>query len=163
MSRIYLDKTNARIERTDLYLVRLTLQDGAVLDGLEPRMLFPHTNPTMYITLLDQKEKEIAFICDLNDIDSGSRLAIEECFKEYYMVPKIIRVLDCEDKFGKLKWHVETDRGEITFTIKNRHSDIKHIHGSPRIIIRDSNDNRYEITSTQDLDAKSLRMLFAYL
>ena len=163
MKRIYVDKYTGKLERTDLYMVKLTLRDGTVYEDLEPRMLFPYTNHTMYITLLDKDEKELGFVRDLEEIDEDSRKALEECFKEYYMIPVITKVLDCEDKFGTLKWRVETDRGEITFNIKNRHSDIKRLYGTPRIIIRDSNDNRYEIRDVNKLDAHSNRILFAYL
>ena len=163
MGRIYVDQYTGRIERTDLYLVKLTLKDGTVYENLEPRMLFPFTNNTMYIALLDDHEKEIGFVRDLVEIDEASRKALEECFHEYYMIPKILRVLACEDKFGTLKWTVETDRGEITFRIRNRHSDIKHLWGTNRIIVRDSNDNRYEIPDYTSMDAKSNRLLFSYL
>ena len=112
---------------------------------------------------LDKDEKELAFVRDLEEIDADSRKALEECFKEYYMIPVITKVLECEDKFGTLKWRVETDRGEITFNIKNRHSDIKHFYGTNRVIIRDSNDNRYEIKDYKALDAHSQRLLFSYL
>ena len=163
MRRIYVDKYTGKIEKTDIYLIRLTMKDGTVYEDLEPRMLFPYTNHTMYITLLDKDEKELGFVRDLEELDKDSKKALEECFKEYYMVPKITRVIDCEDKFGTLKWTVDTDRGEITFNIKNRHSDIKHLYGTPRIIVRDSNDNRYEIPDIDALDANSKRKLFSYL
>ena len=163
MGRIYVDRYTGKIERSDLYLVKLTMKDGTVYENLEPRMLFPFTNHTMYITLLDDHEKELGFVRDLEEIDEDSRKALEECFHEYYMIPKISRVLDCEDKFGTLKWRVETDRGEITFRIRNRHSDIKHLWGTKRVIVRDSNDNRYEIPDYTALDARSNRLLFSYL
>ena len=163
MGRIYIDKYTGKLERTDLYFVRLTLKDGTVYENLEPRKLFPITNHTMYITLLDSHEKELGFVRDLEEIDEDSRRALEECFEEYYMIPKIKRVLKCVDKFGVLKWTVETDRGEITFDIKNRHSDIKHLHGTNRVIIRDSNDNRYEIPDVENMDPHSDRVLFSYL
>ncbi len=163
MGRIYVDRYTGKIERTDLYLVKLTMKDGTVYEDLEPRMLFPFTNHTMYITLLDDHEKELGFVRDLEEIDEDSRKALEECFHEYYMIPKISRVLACEDKFGTLKWTVETDRGEITFRIRNRHSDIKHLWGTKRVIVRDSNDNRYEIPDYTAMDAKSNRLLFSYL
>ena len=163
MGRIYVDRYTGKIERSDLYLVKLTMRDGTVYENLEPRMLFPFTNHTMYITLLDDHEKELGFVRDLEEIDEDSRKALEECFHEYYMIPKISRVLDCEDKFGTLKWRVETDRGEITFRIRNRHSDIKHLWGTKRVIVRDSNDNRYEIPDYTALDARSNRLLFSYL
>ena len=163
MSRIYIDKYTGKIERTDLYLVRLTMKDGTVYEDLEPRRLFPYTNHTMYITLLDKSEREVGFVRDLKELDEGSERALLQCFAEYYMIPKITRIISCKDEAGSLKWTVETDRGEVTFAIKNRHSDIKYLHGSERIIIRDSNDNRYEIERLDKLDKHSNKLLFSYL
>ena len=163
MGRIYIDRYTGKLERTDLYFVRLTLKDGTVYEDLEPRLLFPITNHTMFITLLDSHEKELGFVRDMEEIDEDSRRALEECFAEYYMIPKIQKVLKCVDKFGTLKWTVETDRGVITFDIRNRHSDIKRLYPTNRIIIRDSNDNRYEIVDYTKMDRRSIYLLFSYL
>ncbi len=163
MERIYVDKYTGRLERTDLYLVRLTMKDGSVYENLEPRKLFPFTNHTMYISLLDSREKELAFIRNLDELDPDSRRAVEECFEEYYMIPKISRILSCAEKYETLKWVVETDRGEIAFDITNRIRNIKHLRGTKRVLIRDSNDNRYEIPDYTKMDAHSSRILFTYL
>lgn len=163
MARIYVDKDNGRIERTDMYLVKLTLSDGTVIEELEPRRLFPHTDTEHYVTLLNSKEKEVALIKDLGELDSDSRRALELCFKEYYLIPKISQVLHVEDKFGALKMRVMTDRGEISFRIRNRHSDIKMLGKSGRVLIRDSDDNRYEIPRYADLDRHSKHLLFSYV
>lgn len=163
MGRIYIDRYTGSVERTDLYLVRLRMKDGSVWEDLEPRRLFPLTNQDMYITLLNREEKEVGFVRELSELDEASREALQECFKEIYMIPKILRLLECEDKFGSLKWKVETDHGTVSFRIRNRHSDIKHLHGTKRIIIRDANDNRYEIPDYTAMDAHSNRLLFSYL
>ena len=163
MARIYVDRYNGKIERTDLYRVRLTMKNGGVYEDLEPRRLFPITNQTMFITLLDSNEREGGFVRDFEELDDASRRALEECFAEYYMIPKISRLLECEDKFGSLKWTVDTDYGRVTFRIRNRHSDIKRLGHSNRIIIRDSNDNRYEIPDCTDMDPHSIHLLFSYL
>ncbi len=163
MARIYVDKDNGRIQRTDMYLVKLTLPDGTVMEELEPRRLFPHTDTEHYITLLNSKEKEVALIKDIGELDADSRRALELCFKEYYLIPKISQVLRVEDKFGALKMVVMTDRGEISFRIRNRHSDIKMLGKSGRILIRDSDDNRYEIPRYADLDRHSKHLLFSYV
>ncbi|MBR2906614.1 MAG: DUF1854 domain-containing protein [Clostridia bacterium] len=163
MGRIYVDRETGKIERTDLYLVRLTLADGTVYEGLEPRRLFPLTNGSSYISLLDEREREIAMVRDMRALDADSAAALDACFSEYYMIPKILRVISCEDKFGVLRWTVETDRGEVVFQIRSRHSDIKHFQGSNRVIIRDSNDNRYEIPDCTAMDKRSTHLLFAYL
>ena len=163
MGRIYVDKYTARLERSDIYYVNLILKDGTVIENLEPRRLFPFTNPNMYITLLNKDEREVGFVRDLAELDELSVKALADCFAEYYLIPKITRVLLCEEKFGSIKWEVETDRGPVKFRIRSRHSDIKKMHGSNRIIVRDTNDNRYEIPDYTALDAKSIRMLFSYL
>ena len=163
MARIYIDKYTARLERTDLYLVKMIMKDGTVHEDLEPRRLFPFTNPDMYITLLNKDEREVGFVRDLKELDGESVKALEACFAEYYMIPRITKVISCEEKFGSIKWEVETDRGPVKFRIRSRHSDIKKLYGSNRVIVRDSNDNRYEIPDYTALDAHSIRMLFSYL
>lgn len=163
MGRIYIDKYTGRIEQTDIYRVRVVLKEGTVIENLEPRRLFPLSNLTMYITLLDETEQEIAFVRDFEELDDTSRKALESCFSEYYMIPKITHLISSNEKFGSLKWLVKTDRGDIAFRIRNRHSDIKLIHGSNRILIRDSNDNRYEIPDYTLMDMHSQHLLFSYL
>ena len=78
MARIYVDRYNGRIERTDLYRVRLTMKKGGVYEDLEPRRLFPITNQTMFITLLDSNEREVGFVRDFEELDDDSRRALEE-------------------------------------------------------------------------------------
>lgn len=163
MKRLYIDQYTGKIERTDVYLVRLTLKDGTVLEDLEPRRLFPITNTDMFITLLDKEEKEAAFVRDLKEIDPDSRRALEECFAEFYMIPKIVRINYIDEKFGALTMSVETDRGPVSFRIRNRNSDIKKLYGTKRIVIRDSNDNRYEIPNLDELDMQSMRLIYSYL
>ena len=163
MGRIYIDRYTAKITRTDLYLVTLTLSNGTVIEGLEPRRLFPVSNTDMYITLLDSSEKEVALVRDLAELDDDSADALRACFLEYYRIPQITRLIESTEKFGSLTWHVETDRGTVSFRIRNRHSDIKNFHGTNRVLVRDTNDNRYEIADWTRLDAHSKHLLFSYL
>ena len=112
--RIYFDSEKGRIERSDLYLVNLIFKDGQVIENLEPRRLFPVTDTEHYITLLDDKEKEIALIRNMSDLDETSREVLEDCFREYYMIPKITQILEVHDKFGVLEFKVMSNRGEIS-------------------------------------------------
>ena len=77
------------------------------------------------------------------------------------MIPQITAVRAVEDKLGTLKWKVMTDRGEVSFSIRNRHSDIKVLDGN-RLFVRDSNDNRY-VSDLSRLDKASMRLIFSYL
>ena len=160
MGRYYITEKD-KITRTDTYLVRVECEDGTVFENLEPRRLFPVSDLNHYITLLDDLEKEVALIKDLGALTPESRDAIEACFADYYMIPTILQIIDIEDKFGNLKWKVLTDRGEITFTTRNRHSDIK-VFNKETLFVRDSNDNRY-LSSLSKLDRKSMRLIFSYI
>ncbi|MBR4014078.1 MAG: DUF1854 domain-containing protein, partial [Clostridia bacterium] len=113
MGRYYIDKYTGKLEKTDMYLVRLIKKDGSIIEDLEPRRLFPLTNHNMYITLLDSEEKEIGFVRDIAELDEESVKALDECFSEYYMIPKIQSVVSVEDKFGTLKWTVDTNHGRV--------------------------------------------------
>ncbi len=163
MGRIYVDRANGRLERTDVYRVRLILRDGTVIDNLEPRRLFPMSKHDQYITLLDEDEREVAMVKDCAGLDEGSVNALMSCFTEYYMVPVIQRLISSVEKFGSLTWVAQTDHGRVTFRIRNRHSDIKLVYGTNRVLVRDSNDNRYEIKDYTALDAHSRHLLFSYL
>ena len=165
MARYFVDPKNDKIIREDLYKVTLEKGDGETLTGLQPKKLFPFTRPNEFVTLLSGDEsspkKEAAVIKDITELDADSRAAIEGCFEEFYMIPKITRVVDTIFKFGSLRWIVETDRGPVEFRIRNMNSDIKMLDGK-RMLVRDSNDNRYEIPDINQLDKKSLHKLFPY-
>ena len=162
MERIYLEN-GAKIERLDLYRVRVTLPDGSQLPPLEPRCLFPLSDPVHYISLLEDGKEEVALIRDLSALDKDSVKAVKDCLGEYYLIPKILRVLSVKDQYGSLVWVTETDRGPVTFRIKDRHNDIKFYHDTSRLLVRDSNDNRYEIPDTEALDPKTHHLLFPYI
>ncbi len=160
MSRYIITEKDSVI-RTDTYLVRVETADGQIFDELEPRRLFPVSYPDRYITLLSSGEKELALIRELDGLNEPSKKAILDCFADYYMVPTIREILDISDKFGMLKWRVMTDRGEIEFSIRNRHSDIK-VFDRVNLFVRDSNDNRY-VADLSLLDKLSLRRIYSYL
>ena len=162
MARIYIE-AGSKIERLDLYRVSVTLPDGTLLSPLEPRCLFPLSNPEHYISLLEDGKKEVALIRDLSALDADSIAAIHDCLGEYYLIPKILHVLSVKDQYGSLVWVTETDRGPVTFRIKDRHNDIKFFSDRNRLLVRDSNDNRYEIPNTEALDAKTHHLLFPYI
>ena len=159
----YVEGDQIRVTKADWNLVDIEYYNGEKFYGLEPRRLFPLSGLTKYITLLDVENKEEhAVIRDLATLMPESRAVIEECLNEYYLIPRIIRLLEREEKYGILKWTVETDRGVRSFDIRNRHSDMKTYPGD-RVIIRDSNDNRYEIENLNNLDRKSWLLVASFL
>ena len=161
MERLYVGKDD-KIVHFENNLVTLKTADGRVFERLEPRRLFPVSRADIYITLLDTEGVEVALIKALTDIDSESREVVETSLDDYYLVPHITRIISTGEKYGTLRWTVETDRGIKNFDIRNRNHDIKMFKDG-KVRVRDSDDNRYVIDDYMKLDAHSRTRLIADL
>ena len=161
MARIFLS-ANDKIEECENNLVTLTTSDGTVYERLEPRRLFPVSRESEYITLLNEEGVEIAVIRSLSELNSDSREAIKFGLDDFYLIPHITKIISKQEKYGTLRWTVETDRGIKSFEIRNRNHDIK-VYGDGRVRVRDSDDNRYFIPDYRELDSHSLKLMIADL
>lgn len=161
MERYYLSENDAVLHEEN-NLVVLRLANGKEYPHIEPRRLFPVTYPHNYITFLDEEGTEIAVARSMSDLTAESQKIVSAGLSEYYLVPTIKRIVSTEEKYGKLYWTVETERGERSFDIRNRNHDIRTLPDG-RIRVRDSNDNRYIIEGIDSLDPKSRALLIADL
>ena len=157
MERIYIDGHMARFTRKDITTVDVALQDGTVFQDVEPRCLFPSSNSRKFITLLDENGAEQAVIRDLDDLPAEERKVIEDCLAEYYLIPRIVKILNTTEKFGLITLDTETDRGPARIEIRNLLYGFKQV--GDRLLLRDSNDNRYEVPDLTKLDTKSRHLL----
>ena len=162
MARNYVEGDKVRFTEAGLCTVDMEIYGGETFKGLTPKRLFPMTGENRYITLLDDAGKEIAIIRSLKTLMPESRKVIDNALYEYYFIPKISKINEITDKFGILTFDVDTDKGRVSFDIKNRHYDIKQIYGH-RILLRDRNDNRYEIEDSSKLDKRSLKLIYPYI
>lgn len=162
MDRIYIDHDMAHFVRKDITLVDVQMQDGTAFQNLEPRRLFPTSNLRKFITLLDEDGVEQAVIRDLDTLPEAERDIIEDCLNEYYLIPKIIKILDNKEKYGVITLSVNTDKGPALIEIRNVAHAIKFLQ-ERRVLIRDHNDNRYEIPDIYELDWRSRQLIDCYL
>ena len=157
MARNYIDG-GVKFKRHDFVTVDMIAEDGTVTEDLEPRRLFPVNDEDNYISLLDADGHEHAIIRSLSSLDKESRDLLREILTEYYIVPKITEVIEVYEKGSINRWTVMTDHGQCSFQIKARYTDIK-LFPKGRILVRDTNDNRYEIPDVTKLDKSSMRQL----
>lgn len=162
MPRFYVENDMVRFTRKNITLVDMELYDGRRMDNLEPRYLFPLSGQEKYITLLDEEGIEKAIIRDLKSLLPESRAIIEDCLREYYLIPKVTKINDCKERYGVLTIDVETDRGSAQIEIRNILHGLKLLYGY-RVLLRDSNDNRYEIPDLRHLDNRSRQLLDQFL
>ena len=156
MTRNYVGGDGVRFTSVGTCLVDMEIYGGETLRNLEPHRLFPVSGGDKYITLLDEDGIERAIIRDLDTPLPDSRAVIKTALEEYYLIPKITAVTRTDEKHG-IKWWVETDRGAYNFQIR-MNNDIKVLYDG-RVLIRDINDNRYEIPDYEKLDNRSKRVL----
>ena len=161
MERIYIDGDMATFTRKDITIVDVTLQDGTVFENVEPRCLFPSSNRESFITLLDENGNEQAVIRELRTLPKDQQAIIRECMEEYYLIPRIIKILNTTEKFGLITLDTETDRGPARIEIRNLLYGFKQVGN--RLLLRDGNDNRYEIPDLARLDARSRHLLDNYI
>lgn len=161
MERIYIDGDSARFTRKDLSLVDVELADGTKLENLEPKRLFPVSMRNQYITLLDENGTEQAVIRDLKNLPDDQRVIVADCLNEYYRIPEILRIRAYEERFDGLTLHTDTDKGPADIEIRSLALGFKM--DGVRALLRDVNDNRYEIPDVTRLDNLSKQILGRYL
>lgn len=158
----YLVTGEDRITPSEGHLVRLCTSDGRQFEKLEARYLFPVHKTDGYITLLNEEEVEVALIPSLAALDEASEEAVRRGLSDYYLVPRILKILSAVEKYGTLRWEVETDRGIRGFDIRNPNHDIR-VQKDGSVRVRDADDNRYLIEDYRLLDAHSRSCMIAQL
>ncbi len=154
MSRIFIENDNARITLREDFLLDVEFYTGEKIEGLTPRCLFPISGATGYITLLDGRN-EVAVVRDINNLMSESKQALKEALHQYYFIPKITEIIKANESKGLLKITALTDRGVCTFEVTDYYRSIKVLFDQ-RVLIRDTNDNRYEIPDLDNIDYRSI-------
>ncbi len=154
----YIEGPEVRFTVNDNIFVDVEFYTGEKYEELELHRMFPISGLDKYISLLNSKGEEIAVIRSVDSLEEESRKVIEHCLREYYMIPRITKFIKMSEKFKIWMWTAETDRGVFTFEIRNHLTAVKPLYDG-RILIKDANDNRYEIPDFNKLDRASRMML----
>ncbi len=158
----YIEGPEIRLTENDKIFVDAEFYSGEKFYELELHRMFPITGLTKYIALMDSEGNEIAVIRDINDLMPESREVVENCLREYYMIPRITKFIKMSEKFKIWMWTVETDKGICIFEIRNHLTAIKPLYDG-RVLIKDANDNRYEIPDVNVLDKRSKKLILPKL
>ncbi len=158
----YIDGPEIRITENDKIFVDVEFYNGEKFTEVELHRMFPITGLDKYIALMDSEGNEIAVIRNVDDLSPDSRKVVKNCLKEYYMMPRITQFIEMSERFKIWMWTSETDKGTCTFEIRNHLTAIKPLYDG-RVLIKDANDNRYEIPDVNKLDKRSQQMILPKL
>lgn len=160
----YITGENAIFERTPGGFLAMRYKDE-YYPRIQPYRAFPFTDSDRFISIRTNngnENKEIGMIEELKSLPEEYRSMIEEQLELRYFMPEIIRIRSIREEYGYSYWDVVTDRGECRFTT-NMSAGTAVSLSEIRMIIKDVDDNRFEIKDIRKLSASELKMLDLYL
>ncbi len=161
------------MEKINIYknsfgILKAKIGSEEVEHPIKPIMCFPITAAERYVGLFrigkDGKTKEeLALIPDYRLLDEDSRKLIEEELNSTYPLTWIQKIYSIKQVDRRLKWQVDTNRGELVFEVKGQHiqRDINEIQGII-IVIHDAEGKRF-LVNPKKLDPKSQTLLEMYI
>jgi len=156
-----LDPKKIRIYKDEFNRLKLNIIGDKEYPEVRAVMSFPLTGPEHFVSLFEVKDgkkgKEIGTIEDIRKLDSDSRKLLKTELKKEYFMPQITKINSMTELHGVMRFDVETDKGRRVFETRYR-EDIRRMSGG-RIVIRDSDGNRYEILDHRKLDQRSRNLI----
>ena len=150
-----------RIERNAAGELVVTLPGRSEpLVGVRIARCFPWSIPEGYISVRSAEGKEVALLGSLGELDDASRQIAADELQGSVFQPRIRRVTAFRMEFGVAMVTAQTDRGTVSFEIRQR-EDVRHLSAT-RALLRDPDGNTYEVEDLLALDQYSRKHLQTY-
>jgi hypothetical protein len=156
-----LDTQNISLEKSHGDAVSIRLADGQVYQDVAFVQLFPHSYPVRYISVLQKKGAdyiEIGIIKDVNALPENAQSLVLEDIRRRYFLPLITDILSIKTRSGTDTWIVETDKGQKTFTVRERNENVT-MTDQGVVLVTDIDKCRYKITDIGALSPKARVLL----
>ena len=140
---------------------RLWALRGDVERAVWVRRCFPWSEPTRFVSLRDDEEREFALVRDPAELEPSSRRVLEEAMVAAGFVFEIIRVMGIEEEVEIRHWRVETQQGARSFQTRLDAWPRLLPHGG--LLIRDVAGDLYHVTDPGALDKQSRALLWAFV
>lgn len=138
------------------------IKDGETYEKVNVVRLFPYQYEKKYIALLDQENKEITILKDLNDLREQERTLLLDYLSYKYYMPEITKVNQVKEKMGFLYVDLDTTAGKKEVCIADFVSNIRLIKNKI-LSITDVEGNKYRISDFNTLDQLSKQKLDVFL
>ena len=123
---------------------------------------FPFELLWEFISVLDEEQNEIGIIRDVSLFDGAAHALLTAELERRYYSPIIRRIYSMKERYGFSYWKVQTDEGDVTFTLHDTFRSIIRA-GEFRVILMDVDGNRFDIPDVRELDRKSYKKIELYL
>jgi hypothetical protein len=153
-----LDASKVSIGCSAFGTVSVRLENGQSWQDVAFVQLFPHSDPTQYVSMRQKRHAEaeyieIGIIKDIGSLPEAEQGLAWEDIRRRYFLPIITEIVSIKTKSGADTWVVETDKGPTTFTVRERSENVT-TSDKGVVLITDTDKCRYKIA---DIHALSLR------
>ncbi|MDZ7267470.1 MAG: DUF1854 domain-containing protein [candidate division KSB1 bacterium] len=122
---------------------------------------FPWSHPRQFISLRDDQGRELLLLESLQEVEAHVRHLLEEELAARNFLVRVLAIKAVSDHTELFHWQVVTTAGERSF-LTRRHERPRRL-ATGEVLIKDVYNDLYLIARADDLDAKSLRLLWVYL
>jgi hypothetical protein len=136
-------------------------QGGTKETPVQAVSCFPWSRRNAFVSLRDEKGKELRLIEDLDRVPEAARGLVEAHLTRRLFVPRITAVRAITMDAELFRWEVETDAGPRVFVATR--NDYPRSLGDGRVLVKDVGNDLYLIENPAALDARSRRLLWIYL
>ncbi len=129
--------------------------------SVRPVRCFPWSEPGRYVSLRDVDDEEVALVRDVAALKPEARRALAQALLEAGFVMEIEAILSVEEEIEIRTFEVQTRQGKRTFqTLRDEWP--RELSGGS-LLVRDVAGDLYLLHDPASMDAKSRKLLFAFL
>ena len=150
----YLTVANLILEMAPDETLRAQVQGQRCGLRVDVLRAFPLSHPEENLVLRDGGGVELGVIAKMTDLDERAQMFLRAALDRRYFLPKITAIKSIFERFGFSIWEVETDRGPVSINTKAINDALSEITPD-RFILRDTEENRFEIPQLSALDEAS--------
>lgn len=122
---------------------------------------FPWSHPQQFISLRDDKGHELYLIDTLAELDLDRRMLVEEELALRNFLPRVLEIRNIADQMEFFHWEVSTTAGPRSF-LTRRHERPRQLRDG-QMLIKDVCSDIYIVSRSEEMDPKSLKLLWVYL
>jgi len=139
--------------------LRLTIGEEKSYVTVKPTWAAPLSHPRRFLALMNGKGEEIVTLAEPEkELTNESFAAVQIEIAKRYLTSTVSSIVSAKGEFGATYWHVESDRGERDFVTQSLQENAQWLSPTHLLLI-DVDGNRFEITDTEALDARSRQIL----
>ncbi len=137
------------------------IADGTIVKNLTPMSLFPLSEDNKNIVILDEKQQEVFYIDDLQQLEPQLANDIQVALLRNRFILKLLKIHKVSSLRPPAEWKVLTDRGESSLVFSSEEA-IRRLP-EDAALIQDSQGIRYLVTKISSLDSSSRKVIEYYI